>query len=542
MEAPFKPCEGSEPFLFVSYAHEDAAMVFEDLKPLHDAGYRIWFDDGIHPGEDWIEALANHINQSALVLFFASVASAASKHCRRELHFSIDSDKPIVVVQLDNEPLPSALKFVLGHQQAILRTELSGDGYRNRLRSSLDEYLPRVPAAATSKRFDSSRLNKVALIPFTHDDQLHDAAERCTEDLNQVLGLSFATVASSVVQRAASQSSDPVELGRSLGAGWIVSAGLRTAGPELRFHAELIDVESGEVAVNSRHRVPLAGSEQFLTFFSEEAAGAIIEAMSARINRESRAVQMEDLDTPALIARSRKLDLFSDVAEIEALLRRAAELEPGNPLPLANLAFRMGLSVSYRISRDIEGDSAKVRQLVEQALDGPGRNNVQALHNCSWACWNVGDHSAALSCARRAYALAPVRRTATNLCNVLIKNGLGDEALELAGFIDAGTPAGFPRPHPMLRDCFCLLENWEAALEHAAQVHDWGPDFHHRVLQAMILAELDRFEEASEQIAIARQTLPKLKLRNSLESQRIASNSIPQLYGGLQKLIDHGIE
>ena len=41
---PFHAYEGDEPYIFVSYAHEDASKVFPELKRFHDDGINIWYD------------------------------------------------------------------------------------------------------------------------------------------------------------------------------------------------------------------------------------------------------------------------------------------------------------------------------------------------------------------------------------------------------------------------------------------------------------------------------------------------------------------
>ena len=50
--------EGSEPYIFVSYAHKDAAMVMPLITGLQDRGFRVWFDAGIEAGTEWPEYIA----------------------------------------------------------------------------------------------------------------------------------------------------------------------------------------------------------------------------------------------------------------------------------------------------------------------------------------------------------------------------------------------------------------------------------------------------------------------------------------------------
>ena len=47
MDRPFPAYKGDEPYIFVSYAHNDAGQVYSELSWLHDLGFNIWYDEGI---------------------------------------------------------------------------------------------------------------------------------------------------------------------------------------------------------------------------------------------------------------------------------------------------------------------------------------------------------------------------------------------------------------------------------------------------------------------------------------------------------------
>ncbi|HJO11036.1 MAG: hypothetical protein QGG67_18665 [Gammaproteobacteria bacterium] len=46
---PFAAYSGQEPFIFVSYAHGDAAKVFAELSWIKKQGFNVWYDEGISP-------------------------------------------------------------------------------------------------------------------------------------------------------------------------------------------------------------------------------------------------------------------------------------------------------------------------------------------------------------------------------------------------------------------------------------------------------------------------------------------------------------
>ena len=43
-EKPFPAYLGDEPYVFVSYAHDDAAAVYPELERLNAGGLNIWYD------------------------------------------------------------------------------------------------------------------------------------------------------------------------------------------------------------------------------------------------------------------------------------------------------------------------------------------------------------------------------------------------------------------------------------------------------------------------------------------------------------------
>ena len=70
--------EGPEKYIFISYAHKDSDRVLRILEKMTEAGYRIWYDDGIAPGSEWPEDIAAHLDGCAVFLAFVSNNSIAS--------------------------------------------------------------------------------------------------------------------------------------------------------------------------------------------------------------------------------------------------------------------------------------------------------------------------------------------------------------------------------------------------------------------------------------------------------------------------------
>lgn len=143
MDKPFPAYRGELPYLFVSYAHEDAEQVFPELAWLHAQGFRIWYDAGIKPGHAWRAELSESIRGSSLFIYFVTPRSVRSEHCGRELELAVDLKIPIIAVHLQRTELPSGIDIALARLQAILRYELSEHSYRQALLGSVSDHLER---------------------------------------------------------------------------------------------------------------------------------------------------------------------------------------------------------------------------------------------------------------------------------------------------------------------------------------------------------------------------------------------------------------
>lgn len=131
--------DAERPHVFVCYSHGDRATVLDQIRDLHDAGFNIWFDEGIHAGSEWPEELANAISGCNCLLYFVTSSSVASRNCRDEVQFARECAKRIVVVHLKETELPPALALSLGSTHALMRYDLDDETYRKRLASSLLE-------------------------------------------------------------------------------------------------------------------------------------------------------------------------------------------------------------------------------------------------------------------------------------------------------------------------------------------------------------------------------------------------------------------
>ena len=122
------------PYVFISYAHKDRDVVYKEIEWLEKQGVKVWFDQGITPGSNWLTAIGDSLLGASTVLFFVSARSLASEYCNREISLAIDEGINIIPVYLDETQLTSDLKVGLSRVQAL---RLKDQGFRTQLLQTL---------------------------------------------------------------------------------------------------------------------------------------------------------------------------------------------------------------------------------------------------------------------------------------------------------------------------------------------------------------------------------------------------------------------
>jgi hypothetical protein len=98
---------------FVSYAHDDAALVLPFIELMRDWDYRIWFDENLTAGSLWSDALERQVRAAWLVIVFLSSRSAQSDWVRREIAVAAGSGRRIMPIPIEavaaGHPLAASL-------------------------------------------------------------------------------------------------------------------------------------------------------------------------------------------------------------------------------------------------------------------------------------------------------------------------------------------------------------------------------------------------------------------------------------------------
>lgn len=138
---PFRAYTGQEPYIFASYAHANGEEVFRELTHLNSLGFRVWYDEGIDPGNEWPEDIAKALSSCSLFLVFVTPRSLESRNVRNEIYFALNHDKPFLAIYLEPSELPPGLELRMGDIQAVMRYRMSENHYRTKINAVLPSTL-----------------------------------------------------------------------------------------------------------------------------------------------------------------------------------------------------------------------------------------------------------------------------------------------------------------------------------------------------------------------------------------------------------------
>ncbi len=166
---PFDAYNGSEPFVFISYAHLDKGIVYPLLFEMHKTGVRMWYDEGIPPSEKWKKIIAEKIRACTVFIVFLTPRAIQSENVLDELYFAEKRYKnkeiQLFSILLEETQIPDEVDLFLGRIQAFFRFTLTDAVFFRKLYQVL---------------------NPIVLTNKNQQDQLRDSAfERVDANVNQ---------------------------------------------------------------------------------------------------------------------------------------------------------------------------------------------------------------------------------------------------------------------------------------------------------------------------------------------------------------------
>jgi len=111
--------------------------VFGILKKLAESRYRVWYDEGIEPGNEWPEEVGRALTGCQLFVVFMSPAAMESRNVRNEINLATSENKGVMVVNLQPAELSEGMKLQIGTVQFINKHEMKDDEFLEKLKSVL---------------------------------------------------------------------------------------------------------------------------------------------------------------------------------------------------------------------------------------------------------------------------------------------------------------------------------------------------------------------------------------------------------------------
>lgn len=101
MDNRFIPYVGAEKYVFLSYSRGDTEHMLSVAHRLYEKKYRLWYDEGIPPGDDWAATIGEQMKTCGAVIFFLSAKALVSPNCFSEIKTAVETGKPLICVLCD---------------------------------------------------------------------------------------------------------------------------------------------------------------------------------------------------------------------------------------------------------------------------------------------------------------------------------------------------------------------------------------------------------------------------------------------------------
>src|SRR5438552_10414976 len=102
--------------VYLSYSHADAPAAREVSLVLRHAGFKVWTDQEVLPGDNWAESIQRALDSSDAMVVLLSPDAAQSRFLRREIEYALGAER------FENRLIPVMLRdtkdypWILDHQ------------------------------------------------------------------------------------------------------------------------------------------------------------------------------------------------------------------------------------------------------------------------------------------------------------------------------------------------------------------------------------------------------------------------------------------
>ena len=141
VKPPFESYKGERTYIFTSYSHRNMQEVFGIIRKLNESRYRLWYDEGIEPGNEWPEIVGRAVLRCSQFLVFMSQTAAKSRNVRNEINLAFSEDKDILVVFLEKTNLSEGMRLQIGTVQFINKFDMKESEFVEKLKKVISSDL-----------------------------------------------------------------------------------------------------------------------------------------------------------------------------------------------------------------------------------------------------------------------------------------------------------------------------------------------------------------------------------------------------------------
>jgi TolB-like protein/Flp pilus assembly protein TadD len=347
----------------------------------------------------------------------------------------------------------------------------------------------------------------VAVLPFTNlsgDPEQEYFADGLTEDIITTLSLwrSFPVIARNSTFVFKGKAVSVQEVGRELGARYVLEGSVRKAAGKVRVAAQLVDCETGHHVWAETFDRQLTDVFDFQDELTKKIAAIVAPELEHAEYRRLSAQKPQNLDAWTLVQRgTAELDEYTREGNVRAreLFLQALELDPAYCKAFAGVAlsYNRDLMLGHAPSREETADNALKNARKAVALDRSD-SYAQAILGMAYI-WCGQQEEARLS-FQRAVELNPshgyARASLGNLLDLMGQSGEGIAMMEDGIRLNPDAP-NMRHIYTFLARALICAQRYEQAAEWARRGTNADPgNPNAQYLLAAGLAHLDRLKEA----------------------------------------------
>jgi adenylate cyclase len=315
----------------------------------------------------------------------------------------------------------------------------------------------------------------VAVLPFENisgDPDQEYFADGLTEDIITALSLwkSFPVIARNSAYAYKGKSPDIRQVGKELGARYVIEGSVRKSGDRVRVTAQLINAETGHHVWAERYDRELKDIFEVQDELTRTIAGIVAPTVESAERRRSKAKPPSNLDAWDCYLRGTSYLLeFTEQANNQArdMFERAMELDPDYSRAYSGLAFTYYRAVWLHSTDNREETVKKCLETARRAVE-LDKSDSYAYFVLSRALNVSGQHDEAVSAAEIAVETNPNYSQAhTSLGNCLVSAGRPEEGipeLELGIHLNPRDPRT-DNMRVLLSCSYLLAQRYEEAVE-----------------------------------------------------------------------------